>query len=126
MLLPQVPTSIFILSFRSRWHGSTAVARADEPLIAEKDNRESVTLSPASEGRGVKMKAPARIARPANSDREYIAGRGRAFVCAVRKGLIIRLTVDHSAPLTCPSVKVFTLHLALRAVSDDPTGGRQS
>jgi hypothetical protein len=59
----------------------------------------------------------------------------------VRKGLIIRLTVDHSAPLTCPSVKVFSphckdrsgafhglsvLHLAPRAVSDDPTGGRQS
>src|SRR5260370_6566639 len=110
MLLPQVPRSIFILSFKSRWHCFEDVSGAGEHLTAETDNEESAGLSPASEGCGVTMQAPVSIARLANSNAECFAGGGRVFAQVVRIGSsMICLTLRrprHSAPLTYPSVKV--------------------
>ena len=70
MFLPQVPRSIFILSFKSRWHCFEDVAGAGEHLTAETGNEEPARSSPASEGCGVTMQASVSIARLANNNAE--------------------------------------------------------
>jgi hypothetical protein len=62
--------SIFILSFRSRWHFLVDVTGAGEQLTAEaRNDEELVRSSPAREGCGVTIQAPVIVARLANRKR---------------------------------------------------------
>src|ERR1700681_320560 len=84
MLPPQVPMSIFILSFKSRWHCLVDGTGAGEQLTAEARNKEPVRSSPAREGCGVTMQAAVSIVRLASTNGQRPSLR--AFDISIRQG----------------------------------------
>ena len=99
MLLPKVPISIFILSFKSRWHCLEDVAGAGEHLTAETGNEKARKIV-AGKGRMRHHDTSAvSIARLANTNGECVACFGRVFAQVVRTGSsMICLTVTSVTP----------------------------
>jgi hypothetical protein len=106
MFDPQVPMSIFILSFRSRWHSLVDVT--GEQLTEEAGHERPVGSTPAKEGYGGRIKVPVSITILVNTKGRRIAGCGRVVAQVVRKGLsMVRLTVKNHTMLFCSGARSF-------------------